>query len=119
MEGHGNSRGFSLPPSFEELSRGREDGCRSPSQGENFLNQQFTPVFNSLSFTATPYLEHGSLSKKRAGPGGAGKEGKETEGRDTSLSSLRPLLPRHRRSPNWRGTGFSTAFASTTPSPRS
>lgn len=28
----------------------------------------------------------------------------------TPICSLRPLLPRHCRSPNWRGTGFSTAF---------
>lgn len=84
----------------------------SPTQGEKFPNQQFPSVINSLFFTATPYLEHGSPSKKG---GKGGKEGKETEGRDTSLSSLRPLLPRHRRSPNWRGTGFSTAFASKPP----
>ena len=65
--------------------------------------------WNCLFFVFISHLESGSHcpSRRWAGAGGAGKEGKETEGRDTS--SLRPLLPRHRRSPNWRGTGFSSA----------
>lgn len=98
---------------LESYPAGKRMWAREPLTGRKVPPlAQFSPFLslNSLSFTPIPQLESGSRcpSKRRAGSRGAGKEGKETEVRDTS--SLRPLLPRRRRSPNWRGTGFSTAF---------
>ena len=114
MPGHGKAShptGFSPPPPLGELSCGRGWVSGTPSTGSKVPRLEVSS-FLALSFTATLIWSGGpgSPSKRRAEPGGAGKEGKETEGRDPSLSSLRPLLPRRRRSPNWRGTGFSTAF---------
>lgn len=114
VEGHGkapHSRGFSLPLPFGGYLSGKSMGVWVPFRGREVPRPaQFSPFLTP--FPSLPPLDLGSGSrcpfKRQAGPCGAGKEGKETEGRDTS--SLRPLLPRHRRSPNWRGTGFSTAF---------
>lgn len=80
----------------------------SSSRGENFPEQQF-PRLSLLPLSGARVLVFP--------PGdGQGRAGWGWEGRDTSLSFLRPLLPRHRLSPNWRGTGFSTVFRLHNPS---
>lgn len=90
-------------------SPAREDGGVGPFTGETFLNRASS--FNPPPLFPFALLELGSCRpcKRHCPPGGAGKEGREPGGRDTRLGSLHPLLPRHRGSPIWRGTGFSRA----------
>lgn len=123
VPGHGTPlilRASFSHPHLGSYSAG-EDGCLGPLHGEIGSPSSSFPVFNlTLSFIVTSIWSWGpgAPSGGRAGPSGPGKGGKETDGRD-SLGSLRPLLPRHRRSPNWRGTGFSTVFCLHSPlSPR-
>lgn len=117
--GPGEARGEGTPsegpreslsghPHLGKISRARGWRCGS-LYGETFLNRASS--FNPPPLFPFALLELGSCRpcKRHCPPGGAGKEGREPGGRDTRLGSLHPLLPRHRGSPIWRGTGFSRA----------
>lgn len=79
MGGHGNAphpRGFSLPPPFGELSRGREDGClgRLPTQGEKFPNQHSFPLSLTPFLSLPPRIwSMGPPPRNGQGPVGLGR----------------------------------------------
>lgn len=83
-----------------------EDGCLGSLHGERSPEQQF-PVFNEqpLSFTVTLTWSWGPGAPLSDGQARVG--GRRLKGASCPLPP--PLAAPPPRSPNWRGTGFSTA----------
>lgn len=100
------SGSFSVHPHLGKVSRAR--GLRWDHFTERFLSTVFSfnspPPFLLLFWNWGP-VTPASDTARRVGLGRRERSLEDV----TPEGSLHPLLPRHSRSPNWRGTGFSTA----------
>lgn len=105
----------SLPPRLGSCPAG-EDGCLGALRGEKSPSQQF-PVFSVTLFLSLSPPPGAGVPAPPLSDGQArvGRERGEGGRRARPARSPRPSLPRHRRSPNWRGTGFPTAAGAAEP----